>query len=335
MRFEKTFDTVETHTSGALCNTILTGIPRLEGHSVAEKMLYFQEHYDWIKTAITCEPRGWDAASAAVMVEPCDPEADVGVFFMMNAGYMPMCGSSTIGFTTAIIETGIIPAVEPYTTVKIETPAGLITAVAEVKDGSVLSVSFENIPCFLYQTRTLDFGEFGPVEVDVAYGGNAFAILPAEPFGLDFSVGSAEKLLAMTELVLKKANAEIGFVHPEKPFINEITQVHWFREPRVHPEARAMTANAALPKNIDRSPCGTGTSARACTEYVKGHLRLGEEFAQESITGGLFTAKVLRPYSVGSYQGGIPSLKGQAFVTAFHKYVLDPTDPLKHGYYFI
>jgi len=334
MKFEKMFEAIDTHTCGNPTRTLIKGVPKLEGNTMAEKMQYFEKHYDWIRTATQCEPRGSEIMSGTVLMEPCDPDADIGVFYIDASGYMPMCGHSTIGITTAVIETGIIEAKEPYTTVKIDTPAGLVTAKAEVKDNSVVSVTFRNIPGFLYKTAVLNFKEFGEVEVDIAYGGNSYVIVSADKFGLEIAANNATNIFKYSKIVLDKANEDIGFVHPEKPFINKITHVQWYADPVVLPDANFKNTVVFLPGSIDRSPCGTGTSARVCSLYAKGKLKLNEKFVHESIIGGRFTARVIASAEVGGYKGGIPEVTGSAYISGFHKFVLDPNDPFKKGFFF-
>lgn len=333
MRFDKCIDAVDTHTFGEPTRTLISGIPKLEGNTIAEKRAYFEKHYDWIRTATQWEPRGGDVMSGAVILDPCEKDADIGVFFIDSGGYFPMCGHSTIGVTTAIIETGLIKATEPYTTVRLDTPAGVVTAKAEVKDSCVKSVTFTNVPCFLYKTKVLEFEEYGKVEVDVTYGGGSFVLVPAEPFGLILEPCNLSRIYSLSKTVQDKANAEIGFIHPEKPEIKGIQQVHWYSAPIVNKNVNARTANVFLP-GLDRSPCGTGTSARACTLFVKGKLGLNEEFAQEGMAGGIFHAKVVEPADVGGYKGGIPTITGSAHITGFHKFVIDPDDPLTYGFPF-
>lgn len=333
MYFSKMIEAVDTHTFGEPTRSIIAGVPKLVGNTIAQKRAYFEKHYDWIRTLTMLEPRGGNVMSGAVITEPCLEEADYGVIFIDSGGYFPMCGHSTIGVTTMLVETGMVKAIEPYTTVKLETPAGLVTAVAHVVDGRVESVTFENVACFLYESAALDFGEYGSVEVDVAYGGGSFVLVPAEPFHIDLIPENLPKLLELSEWIQKKVNEEIGFQHPELPEIQGVSQIHWYSAPVERTDVDARSANVFLP-GVDRSPCGTGTSARAAALFAKGLLKVGESISQESLTAGKFTATILRPIEVGGYKGAIPSLTGSAHITGFHKFVVDPTDPLTYGFPF-
>jgi len=331
VKFSKFIETVDTHTFGEPTRCIIAGVPRLKGRTIAEQRIFFEENYDWIRTLTMLEPRGGSVMSGAVITAPCMEEADFGVIFIDSGGYFPMCGHSTIGVTTMLIETGMIEATEPYTTVKLETPAGLVTAVAEVKDSCVKSVTFENVPCFLYKSKVVFFDGVGEVPIDVAYGGGSFALVPAEPFGLTLVSKNLPEILRWTTIVQEKVNEEIGFQHPEIPEIYGCSQIHWYSAPITRKDVDARSVNVFLP-GVDRSPCGTGTSARAATLFVQGKLKIGETFAQESLTSGKFIAKIKRAVSVGGFPGAVPTLTGSAHISGFHKFVVDPSDPLAFGF---
>lgn len=333
MKFLKFIEAVDTHTFGEPTRSIIAGVPRLKGSTMSSKKAYFEKNYDWIRTLTMLEPRGGNVMSGAVITEPCTEEADFGVIFIDSGGYFPMCGHSTIGVTTMLVETGMVSAVEPCTTVKLETPAGLVTAVAQVEDGCVKSVTFENIPCFFYKSKVLPFEGVGDVLIDVAYGGGSFALVPAEAFGIKLLAENLPEILRWSQIVQDKVNAEIGFQHPEKPEISGVSQIHWYSNPIERTDVDARSANVFLP-GVDRSPCGTGTSARAVTLFVQGKIGLGDEFSQESLTGGKFTAKIKRSITVGGFPGAIPTLTGSAHISGFHKFVVDPDDPLTFGFPF-
>jgi proline racemase len=333
LKFSKFIETIDSHTFGEPTRSIIAGVPRLKGDTMTRKQEYFKEHCDWIRTMTMLEPRGGNVMSGAVITEPCMEEADVGVIFIDSGGYFPMCGHSTIGVTTMLVETGMVPVIEPCTTVKLETPAGLVTAVAQVEGGRVKSVTFENIPCFLYESKTLFFEGAGAVSIDVAYGGGSFALVPAQAFGIKLVAGNLPEILRWSKIIQDRVNEDIGFRHPEKPEICGVSQVHWYSPPVEREDVDARSVNVFLP-GVDRSPCGTGTSARAVTLFVQGKLGLGEEFSQESLTGGKFTAKIKQSVSVGGYPGAVPTLTGAAHITGFHKFVVDSEDSLAFGFPF-
>lgn len=337
MQFCKLLKITETHTAGNPTRHIMSGIPKLEGKTMGDKMLCFKEHYDWIRRVAMMEPRGHSSMSGAAYTTPCNPEADMGILYFDAAGYLTMCGHSTIAVTTVLVETGIVQMREPVTTVKLDTPAGLITARAFVKNGRVEKVTFRNIPAFLYGEKEIDIPGYGPVHVEVDYGGVAYAVVRASDVDVKIRPDNGEELIRKAHLVHKAAAEQIGFVHPEKPFINRITSVMFYGEPTVE-GADNKEVVIVLPEfegnstAIDRSPCGTGTSARAAGLYLQGKLQKGQELVHESIIGTCFAARIVEDAQVGGRPAGIPEITGSAYITAFTELVLDPEDPLKDGF---
>ena len=337
MQFNKLLKITETHTAGNPTRHIMSGVPKLQGNTMGEKMLYFQEHYDWIRRVAMMEPRGHSSMSGAAYTAPSNPEADMGILYFDAAGYLTMCGHSTIAVTTVLVETGMVPMVEPVTVVKLDTPAGLIEARAYVKDGRVEKVTFRNIPAFLYDVKEIDIEGYGKVRVEVDYGGVAYAVVKASDVDVEIRPDNGEELIRKAHLVHRAAAREIGFVHPEKPFINRITSVMFYGEPTVE-GADNKEVVIVMPEfegnstAIDRSPCGTGTSARAAGLYLQGRLSKNQDFVHESIIGTCFGARIVEDATVGDRPAGIPEITGSAYITAFTEMVLDPNDPLKDGF---
>lgn len=304
---------------------------------MGDKMLFLKEHYDWIRRAAMMEPRGHSSMSGAVYTEPCSQEADMGILFFDAAGYLTMCGHSTIAVATILVETGIVSMTEPVTTVKLDTPAGLITAKAFIKDGRVSKVTFRNIPAFLYAEKDINIPGYGSVHVEVDYGGVAYAIVNASDMDVLIRPDNGEELIRKAHQVHKAAAEQIGFIHPEKPFINRITSVMFYGEPTVE-GADNKEVVIVLPEfegnstAIDRSPCGTGTSARAAGLYLQGKLEKGQELVHESIIGTCFAARIVEDALIGDRPAGIPEITGSAYITAFTEMVVDPNDPLKNGF---
>lgn len=337
MQFNKLLKITETHTAGNPTRHIMYGVPKLAGNTMGEKMLYFKEHYDWIRRMVMMEPRGHNSMSGCVYTEPCNLEADMGILYFDAAGYLTMCGHSTIAIATVLVETGMVPMTEPFTTVKLDTPAGLIVARAYVTNGRVEKVTFRNIPAFLYDVKDVEIEGYGKVRVEVDYGGVAYAVVRASDVDVQIRPDNGEELIRRAHQVHKAASEAIGFIHPEKPFINRITSVMFYGEPEtegasnkevviVMPEAQGNSTA------IDRSPCGTGTSARAAGLYLQGKLKKGQELIHESIIGTCFSARIVDDAMVGDRPAGIPEITGSAYITAFTEMVLDPNDPLKDGF---
>jgi len=332
MRFARVIFTIDTHTEGEPTRTVIGGIPNIPGDTIAAKMQYLKENADSLRTMLMYEPRGNEVMSGAILTPPCDPQADMGVIYIEVGGYLPMCGHDTIGCCTAMVEGGIVPVHEPVTKITLDTPAGLVVATVAVEDLVAKSVTFRNIPAFLYKADvTVDVPSYGRVTMDIAYGGNFYALVEAEKMGLVISPERAGELIRAGIAVRDAVNAQLDVRHPEKPFIAGVTHIEFFGPP-THPQAQAKNAVIIPPGSIDRSPCGTGTSAKVATLYTKGRLKLGEEFVHESIIGTTFMARVVETTTVGDLPAVIPEITGRAYVTGLHQFVVDPDDPLKQGF---
>ncbi|MCK9918279.1 proline racemase family protein, partial [Microbacteriaceae bacterium K1510] len=292
MKAQMMFSTVDTHTGGNPTRTVISGLPRLNGHTMSEKMLHMKSEYDWVRQFLMYEPRGHDVMSGALLVEPCHPEADLGVIYIETGGYLPMCGHDTIGVCTAVVEMGLIPVAEPLTRLKLDTPAGLVEVEIEVENGKAKQVSFCNIPAFLYDSVEVDVEGLGRVACDIAYGGNFYAIIDARKLGLELVSAHASAIVETAVRIRKAINHSFEVVHPEHRFIKGLTHVEFYTDP-THPEAHLKNTVVVPPGGIDRSPCGTGTSAKLATMFAKGKIKLHEEFVHESIVGSIFRGKVL------------------------------------------
>jgi proline racemase len=332
MRFSRLISTIDTHTEGEPTRTVIGGIPRIPGKTMGEKMLYFRDNLDSIRQALMFEPRGHGVMSGAILTEPCDPEADVGVIYIETGGYLPMCGHDTIGCCTALVEAGMVPVKEGMTEIKIDTPAGLVTAKVLVKDGSAKEVTFCNVPSFVYMrdaTVRLDGGQ--DLTMDIAYGGNFFGILEASKVGLEIRPERAGDIIRIGNMIREATYRQIRVVHPEMPHIDRMTHVEFYGEPE-QPGAHVRNAVVFPPGQIDRSPCGTGTSARLAALHARGEILVGQEFVHESILGSLFRSRILEETTVGGLDAVVPEVTGSAWVTGINTWVIDPSDPLKYGY---
>ncbi|MCB2215743.1 MAG: proline racemase family protein [Desulfobulbaceae bacterium] len=332
MKTSHSFSTIDTHTGGQPTRTVLGGIPRIPGQSMAEKMIYMQTHMDWIRTCLMYEPRGHNLMSGVVLTEPCSAEADFGVIFIETGGYLPMCGHDTIGVSTALVESGMAQVKEPKTKIVLDTPAGIIEVSVEVQDHSACWVTFRGVPSFVFaQDALVDVPGFGRVVLDVAYGGNTYAIVKSENFGIEINPESAGQLIHTGRIVRDAVNAQIQFQHPDYPFINSCTHVEFYAPSRTE-GVDAQNAVFFSDMGIDRSPCGTGTSAKLATLYAKGQIAVGQEFVHESIINSIFRARVLEETTVGQYPAIIPEVKGNAHIMAMSTFFIDPDDPHKHGF---
>ncbi|WP_405155407.1 proline racemase family protein [Paenibacillus sp. FSL K6-0108] len=333
MRISKLVSTIDTHTGGNPTRTVTSGAPELIGRTMTEKMVYMSEHYDHFRRALMLEPRGHEVMSGCILTPPCNKSADIGVVFIESGGYLPMCGHDTIGLCTALIEGGIYPGNKDV--IHLDTPAGMVKAKLTVEDGKVKQVSFTNIASFLYQSDVrVRVDGIGIISVDIAYGGNFYGLVDARPLHLPLVPGRGSEIVELAIKIREAINREIEVVHPEIPVIRGLTHIEFYSDP-VSPSANCRNTVVVPPGGIDRSPCGTGTSAKVAVLHAKGELQKGEEFVHESIVGSLFQAKVLEETTVGGLAAVIPEISGSAWITGFHQFVYQEQDPLSQGFFLL
>lgn len=332
MRVKRTFNTIDTHTAGEPTRTIVGGIPYVPGKTMEEKMMHMKENNDWIRKALMYEPRGNNVMSGVVLTEPCNEEADIGVFFIEVGGYLPMCGHDTIGVSTALIESGIIEPVEPVTNITLDTPAGLVKVSVKVEDNVARDVTFANVPAFLFAcNKEVEVKELGKIQVDIAYGGNFYIIVDENIIGEELIPERANEIINKSLLIKEAVNDQVEISHPEKSFINEATHVLVAGEPLTE---SGDTKNVVVipPGSIDRSPCGTGTSSRLAALHARGKIKEGEELEFESIINTSFTGRVIGTTKVGDFDAVIPEITGRAYVMGLNTWVIDPEDPIQDGF---
>ena len=326
-----TFFCIDGHTCGNPVRLVAGGGPPLAGATMSERRQDFIRRYDWIRTGLMFEPRGHDLMSGAILYPPTGPDFDVAVLYIETTGCLPMCGHGTIGTVTFALERGLAQPREPGI-LRLDTPAGPVTAAYRMANGYVESVRLTNVGAYLAaEDVTVDCPGLGEVTVDIAYGGNFYAIVEAQAAypGLDdMTVGD---LLRVSPVLRTALNEAIEIAHPEDPTIAGVSHVLWAGPPR-HPEAHARNAVFYGAKAIDRSPCGTGTSARMAQLCAKGKLKAGDSFVHESIIGSLFHGRIEAKTRVGNYEGIIPSIEGWARITGFNTIFIDSRDPYAHGF---
>jgi proline racemase len=334
MKFQRIFHTIDTHTGGNPTRTVISGLPKLEGKTMSEKMLHMKEEYDWIRKFLMFEPRGHDVMSGALLMEPCHPKADVGVIYIETGGYLPMCGHDTIGFCTALVEAGLVPVQEPYTDLKLDTPAGLVKVRIKVENGKAKEVTFRNIPAFLLKSIHVDVANIGEVYCDIAYGGNFYGIIDARKIGLELVPSNAAKIIDTAVKIRDTINQITDVVHPEHSFIKGLTHIEFYTDP-TNEEAHCKNTVVVPPGGIDRSPCGTGTSAKLAVLYARNEIKINELFVHESIIGSLFKSKIVDVTKIKEFDAVIPEITGSAWVTGMHQFVYNEEDPLKEGFLLI
>lgn len=335
MRYRRVFTTVDTHTCGDPTRTVMGGIPHIPGKTIAEKMLYLKEEEDWIRRILMDEPRGNQMQSGVILTEPCSPEADIGVIYIEVGGYLFMCGHDTIGVSTALIETGIIKPVEPYTYINLDTPAGVVRVRVKVETHVAKEVTFANAPAFVFARDVqVEIPSVGTAKVDVCYGGLYYAILEARDVGLTLKPDEAKRIVDLGRIIRDAVNRQLSVYHPEKAFIKEITHV-LFSAPPTRPEATMSNATVVPPGVICRSPCGTGTCAKLAQLHCRRELGIDENFVHESATTSTtFKSRILEETKVGDFPAVVPEVTGSAYVTGMHTFVIDPEDPFQEGFRF-
>jgi proline racemase len=332
VRFSRIFSAVDAHTEGEPARIIIGGIPYIPGNTMFEKKQYIEEQWDDIRQVLMYEPRGHNAMSGAIVTAPTVPEADIGLVFIEVSGCLPMCGHDTIGACTVLLETGILPAKEPVTELVVETPAGLVQAEVEVRDRGVKGVTFRNVPSFLFlKDVEVDVRGIGRVVADISYGGNFYAILPAEVIGLEIEPKNAGEFVRAGRKIRAALNEKVHVAHPENPLIQDVSHV-MFTAPPTNPQATQRNTVIFGPSGMDRSPCGTGTSARMAQLHARGQLPLNQDFVHESIIGSLFYGKLLEETRVREYPAVIPTIRGRAYISGFNTIVVDPEDPFPRGF---
>ncbi len=327
----KTFFCIDAHTCGNPVRLVAGGGPVLHGNNMSEKRQHFLREYDWIRRGLMFEPRGHDMMSGSILYPPHDPANDVAVLFIETSGCLPMCGHGAIGTITIAIEQGLITPQKPGH-VRLETPAGLILVRYEQAGKKVKSVRLTNVPAYLAaENVVVECPDLGMLLVDVAYGGNFYAIVDPQAQFPGLQHFRAEQLVAWSRAMRQRINDTHTFIHPENETIRGLSHILWTGEP-LDQNSTARNAVFYGDKAIDRSPCGTGTSARMAQWYAQGRLKPGQEFVHESIIGSTFTGRIEEETSVAGKPAIRPSIEGWAMVTGYNTIILDDDDPYVHGF---
>ncbi len=334
MRFSRMINVVGVHAEGELNEVITGGVLDVPGKTVFDKMRWLETQGDDLRKFLLHEPRGKVTQCVNLVLPPTRPEADAGFVIMESEYYVPMSGTNTICTVTALLETGMLPMSEPVTELTLEAPGGLVRVTAACRGGKCESVTFRNVPSFVFALdRPVEVRGLGTVTVDVAYGGMIYAMVDARALGFGIEPAEARDLVDMGERIKKAAAEQIPAIHPETPEIHTINQTLW-AAPVTQSGGHKTARNAVIvsPGRIDRSPCGTGTCARLAIMHAKGEIGIGERFVHESIIDTRFTGEIVGTADIGGTAGVTCAITGRAWITAFHQYVLDPSDPLPTGY---
>jgi len=326
------FNCIDAHTCGNPVRLVADGGPVLVGNTMSEKRQHFLKEYDWIRKGLMFEPRGHDMMSGSILYPPHDPANDVAVLFIETSGCLPMCGHGTIGTITIAIEKGLIVPKQPGV-VRMEAPAGLVMVSYKQEGKKVKSVKLTNVPAFLAaEGLEVECPELGALRVDVSYGGNFYAIVDVQEHFSGLEHYPADKLIAWARVLRERINAAHSFVHPDDPTINGCSHILWTGAV-IDSSSTARNAVFYGDKAIDRSPCGTGTSARMAQWYAKGKLKKGDLFIHESIIGSKFIGTIEAELTVGGKPAIRPGIEGWARIYGHNTISIDPDDdPYAYGF---
>ncbi len=324
--------TLDAHAGGEPLRVIVDGFPDLSGSSILARRRQLRESYDHLRTAIMWEPRGHREMYGCLLTAPVTPGADFGVLFMHNEGFSTMCGHGIIAISTVAVDTGMIPAREPETILRIDTPAGLVTSRVQVVNHRASTVRFENVPSFAVALdETVEVPGLGPITYDLAFGGAFYAYVRSDQLGLRCVPEELPELVAKGMAIKRAVMNTRAITHPLEKDLGFLYGTI-FLSPQVGKGAHSRNVCIFADGEVDRSPTGTGVSGRMAIEFARGHVQRGQPYTIESIVGSIFTGKVLATTSCGPYAAVIPEVEGRAFLTGRNEFWLDPADPLRSGF---
>lgn len=328
------FTTIDVHVAGEPLRVVTSGFPEPPGRTILEKRHTFQEQFDHLRRLLIWEPRGHADMYGCLLVTPSNPKADVGVVFFHNEGYSTMCGHGIIGLTTAMLENNLFPCTEPTTTIRFDTPSGLVTATALVERGKLRSVSFHNVPSFaLALDQIIEIPEVGLVHYDLGFGGAFYAFCQAEALGLSLVPKNSRHIKDLGMAIKQAIIAERTITHPTEPDLGFLYGTI-FVGPAQSPEADVRQVCIFADGALDRSPTGTGVSAHLALLRAKGNLQIGDSRQFESILGTQFCGTLVEETTIAPHPAIIPKVEGQAYITGKHEFLCDPDDPLRNGFLF-
>ncbi len=324
------FQTIDSHTQGEPTRLLISGIGDLPGNTLKEKRDFFASRYDNLRLLLTQEPRGHRDMFAAVVTQPVTKEAQFGLIYMDAKRYPYLCGHATIGAVTTLIETGAIAAEDGDSVITVDTPSGPLQAHTLVAKGRVLSVGIDMVPSFVFKTDCpLEVPGFGKVTVDLVCVGGFFAMVSAASLGIDLTSANSKELISLGMAIIDSANKQLQVYHPQRAEVNTIDVTEFYAE---NPDGEGISVVTYGESHMDRSPCGTGTTAKMTLMHHKGRLNLGETYLSKSPLGTAFEGRIVRELTIGEFSGIIGQIRGSATITGFHQFALDPNDPFQQGF---
>ncbi|WKZ48742.1 MAG: proline racemase family protein [Anaerolineales bacterium] len=323
---------IDAHTAGEPFRVIVDGFPELKGETILEKRRFAKENYDHLRTALMWEPRGHADMYGCILTPPVSPDADFGILFIHNEGFSTMCGHGIIGIATVVLETEMLPMVSPTTTIKIDSPAGLITAFAHIEDNHVKNVSFHNVLSFVSELdAVVDVPELGRVRYDLAFGGAFYAYVNAKGVGVKCAAEDYRLLIEKGMAIKRAVMASRKIIHPFEEDLGFLYGTIFVDEPQ---DAGSHSRNVCIfaDGEVDRSPTGTGVSGRLAIHHARGEIQIGEEIVIESIIGSKFSGRVVEEAEFGPHRAIQPEVRGEAFLVGRNELWLNPNDPLNDGF---
>lgn len=328
--YGQSFQTIETHTVGEPTRIVVAGFPKPEGGTMLERKAFYERTCDDFRQALMAEPRGHHDMVGALLLEPTLPEADLGVIYMDTNRWINMCGHATIGCATAAVQTGLVPMREPYTSITFDTPAGLVRTSAKVENGKVIEVTMDNVPSFLFADDLAVRIDQKDVAVEIAFGGSFFALVDASKIGYELTPHAIPALTRLGTESLRELNRQVKVSHPTLG-PSRVVNCDFYAPPKA-PGSSQCNLVCSEQGMVDRSPCGTGTSAKMAALHAKGKLNVGEPFVNESLIGAIFRGEIEATTQVGPFTGILPAITGSAYICGMSTHLIDAHDPLKHGF---
>lgn len=326
--------TIDAHTGGEPLRIVTGGLPSIIGDTILEKRRYMKDHHDHIRKILMWEPRGHADMYGCILTPPVNKDSDFGVLFMHNEGYSTMCGHGIIAVTKVALECGLIPISGKEVEVKIDSPAGLITAYAHTKNNHVESVSFINVPSYAQDLdQTIEVPGLGKVTYDIAFGGAFYAYVKATDVNVSMTANDYRPLIEKGMAIKRAIMNKVEFKHPYEPELNFLYGTIFIGD-GITKGADSRNVCIFAEGEVDRSPTGTGVSARMALHHAKGELGIDQPMIIESIVGSAFTCKIKELTTFGSYVAVIPEIEGKAYISGVNTFVVDPEDPLKDGFIF-
>ncbi len=333
-RYPDKFITIDSHTQGEPTRLLIGGVGELPGRTIIEKKEFFASRYDHLRMLLTQEPRGHRGMFAAVVTEPVSPEAKFGLIYMDARRYPYLCGHATIGAVTTLVETGAIEVEDGDTVMIVDTPSGPLQAHTRVANGRVLSVGIDMVPSFVFRTDCpLEVPGFGQVTVDLVCVGGFFAMVSAASLGIDLTRENSRELISLGMAIIDSANRQLQVYHPQRPEVNTIDVTEFYAEDPDNLQGRSGSSVVTYGEShMDRSPCGTGTTAKMTLLHHQGRLGLGQTYRNTSPLDTVFEGRIVRELTIGEFNGIIGQIRGSATITGYHQFVLDQNDPFQQGF---